>query len=86
LADLSSDRETKLYETISVSEIMCTPVRTVPTDMTVLDAARLMYEHKFGCLPVTKDKRLVGIITESDFVAMVIRALEEEAAIPQSAG
>lgn len=32
----------------------------------VEDAARLMYEHKIGCLPVVTGERLVGIVTETD--------------------
>jgi acetoin utilization protein AcuB len=32
----------------------------------VEDAARLMYEHKIGCLPVVSGDRLVGIVTETD--------------------
>ncbi len=32
----------------------------------VEDAARLLYEHKIGCLPVVSGDRLVGIVTETD--------------------
>ncbi|HHW14427.1 MAG TPA: CBS domain-containing protein [Firmicutes bacterium] len=32
----------------------------------VEEAARLMYEHKIGCLPVISGDRLVGIVTETD--------------------
>ena len=32
------------------------------------DAARLMSEHKIGCLPVVEGDELVGILTEADFV------------------
>jgi len=41
-----------------------------PTD-TVEEAATLMLEHKIGCLPVLEGGRLVGILTESDFVRQV---------------
>jgi CBS domain-containing protein len=37
------------------------------------EAARLMLERKIGCLPVLAGRRLVGIVTESDFVALAAR-------------
>jgi CBS domain-containing membrane protein len=41
---------------------------TVEPDEDIREAARLMLENKFGCLPVMEGSRLVGIVTESDFV------------------
>jgi CBS domain-containing protein len=44
----------------------------VTTPQTTLsEAARVMLKHKIGCLPVLDGDKLVGIITESDFVAHV---------------
>ncbi|PMN71852.1 CBS domain-containing protein [Enterovibrio norvegicus] len=40
------------------------------------EAALYMQQHKFGCLPVVDDNRLVGIITDTDFVAIAINLLE----------
>ncbi|HAD42927.1 MAG TPA: hypothetical protein DCF97_07350, partial [Plesiomonas shigelloides] len=34
--------------------------------------------HRIGCLPVTEQSKLVGIITDSDFVAVAIHLLELE--------
>ena len=46
-----------------VSAVMCkTPLTADPFDP-VEDAARIMREQKIGCLPVTDDDQLVGIIT-----------------------
>jgi CBS domain-containing protein len=51
-------------------EIMTYPVRTVPEDCTLEDAARCMLAHNIGCLPVTNSEgKLAGILTESDFAA-----------------
>ncbi len=36
------------------------------------DAARLMYDHKIGCLPVICGSELVGIITETDLLRALI--------------
>jgi CBS domain-containing membrane protein len=60
---------------IPVSEVMKSNVWTVTPHTPVLEAAQIMLDHKYGCLPVVEDGRLVGIVTESDFLALVIRAL-----------
>jgi len=53
---------------------------SVRPGMGLAQAARLMLERKFGCLPVCEDDgTLVGIVTEADFVrfaADVVRDLD----------
>ncbi len=58
-------------ESVAVKEVMVDPISIGP-DATVRDAARLMMEHKIGCLPVLKDSRLVGIVTETDMLQVVV--------------
>jgi CBS domain-containing protein len=56
------------------------PVAEVMTRTGLAQAARLMLERKYGCLPVCEDDgTLVGIVTEADFVrfaADVVRDLD----------
>lgn len=59
-----------------VSRIMQTHVHTVGPDARVVDAARVLRAHTFGCLPVIAGDRLVGIVTESDFLELLIELLE----------
>jgi CBS domain-containing protein len=50
-----------------VSEIMTRDVVTVRPDTTVEDAARILIESGFGCLPVTDEEGiLVGIVSKTD--------------------
>ena len=58
-------------ESVAVKEIMVDPISIGP-EATVQDAARLMMEHKIGCLPVLEDDRLVGIVTETDMLQVVV--------------
>mgnify|MGYP001295899063 CR=1 FL=1 len=52
-----------------VKEIMVTEVITVHPLDTVEEAARLLYQHKIGCLPVVTGKnKLVGIVTDGDIL------------------
>lgn len=63
----------KVLDSLVVKEVMSTePVTTTP-DTLLADAARVMVERKIGCLPVVEGGRLVGILTEGDFVALVAR-------------
>ena len=58
-------------ESVAVKEVMADPIAIGP-DAMVRDAARLMLEHKIGCLPVLEDSRLVGIVTETDMLQVVV--------------
>ncbi|SMY18153.1 CBS domain-containing protein [Photobacterium aquimaris] len=40
------------------------------------EAALYMQKHQIGCLPVVDNQQLVGIITNSDFVAIAVTLLE----------
>ena len=62
---------------IAVREVMRTdPVTCAPEDST-LDAIELMRRHKVGCLPVVEDDKLVGIVTEHDFIEAAAKLLED---------
>jgi CBS domain-containing membrane protein len=60
----------KLLEQLVVKEIMSSEVVTVNPYAPLQQAARLMLERKIGCVVVAEDARLVGILTESDFVKL----------------
>lgn len=51
-----------------VEEVMTSEVETAEPGTPASEAARVMFENKFGCLPVLEVSKLVGILTESDFV------------------
>jgi CBS domain-containing protein len=54
-----------------VKEAMVADPLTTTPNTPLEDAARVMLDNKIGCLPVIDKGKLVGIITESDFVAHV---------------
>ena len=78
LADLPLEERNELKLSIPASEIMKKDVETISPDETVLDAAKILKENKYGCLPVVNNRKLIGIITEADFIDLVIRALENQ--------
>ena len=60
-----------LLARLTVREVMTASVLVVDPDRPAAQAARIMLDHKVGALPVIDDGRLVGIVTESDFVRAV---------------
>jgi CBS domain-containing membrane protein len=63
----------KVLDSLAVKDVMATAVVTVRPDASLVYAARLLTERKVGCLPVVENGRLVGILTEGDFVALIAR-------------
>lgn len=63
----------KVLETVRVKDVMSTEPITIDADAALAEAARLMLAHTIGCLPVTEGGEVVGIVTESDFVALAQR-------------
>jgi len=59
----------RTMQALRVKEVMQSNPTTVTPSTPIGEAARLMSRHKIGCLPVVEEGRLVGILTEGDFVA-----------------
>lgn len=64
-------------KSIQVSEITNKEAITVDLDTDIAEAASLMLENKMGCLPVVDNEKLVGILTEADFVRLVAQYADE---------
>ena len=78
-----------------IGTVMTTPIHTLSTQHTVQDAALLMSRHGIRHIPVTRDGKVVGVVSERDLFAMQrmsirhvssgIRAAGDQAALVQSA-
>lgn len=66
--DLPRFVERELLQRTRVREVMTSPVETADPEQDVGSAARTLFDNKLGCLPVVEGGRVVGILTESDFV------------------
>lgn len=62
---------------VALSSIMTSPVRTADERDSLRGTALYLQQHKVGCLPVLRDGKLVGIITDADFVAVAINLMEQ---------
>lgn len=70
-SDVPEFVEEEVRGRIRVEEVMTTGVFSIDPDSDIREAAQAMYENKFGSLPVVEGERLVGILTESDFVRLM---------------
>ncbi len=55
-----------LLSKLKVDEVMSTDLVTVTEDTPIEEAAKVLVDNNIGGLPVLRDGKLVGIITESD--------------------
>jgi len=51
---------------MAVAVIMSSPVETVPSDFSVLEASNIMEAKHIKCLPVLSENKLVGIVIQPD--------------------
>jgi CBS domain-containing membrane protein len=72
LASTPVDRRHQLGR-VAITDVMRREVLTIGPGEPVQTAARLMRDHKYGCLPVVEGGRLVGIISEHDLLTVVER-------------
>ena len=63
----------KALENYLVKDAMTSQLITTSPDSDLSAAAQIMLEKKIGCLPVLEAGKLVGILTETDFVKLVLR-------------
>lgn len=69
-----------LLARLVVKEVMSRGVITIGPERDAGEAARIMIEHKIGALPVLDGDRLIGIVTETDFLRAFAGATAEAAA------
>ena len=75
---LMHDRASTSFEpTIAIQKIMSRDVWTVNQSASAYDAGKLLLDHTFSCLPVVDDgHRLVGIVTDRDYLKFALSILE----------
>ena len=77
LSGAPSEEQVHMNRWIEARWVMTKEVRTVYPDTPALEAALTLRSHQYGCVPVVEHGRLVGMLTESDFVEYAIQALSD---------
>ena len=63
----------KAMALLVLKEAMKTDVVTVTPEAPLSEAAKIMIEKKIGCVVVVEGKKIVGILTEGDFVKLSLK-------------
>lgn len=69
--ELPAYSEDDFLSKTKVNFAMIRDVESIDLETDIREAAAIMLENKFGCLPVMDGGELAGILTESDFVEFV---------------
>lgn len=62
---------------VPVGDIMVEDPISVSPDRPTLEAVEMMRKHEIGALPVVREDRLVGIVTERDFIQIAGNLLDD---------
>eukprot|EP00831_Metopus_contortus_P008483 TRINITY_DN13252_c0_g1_i3.p2 TRINITY_DN13252_c0_g1~~TRINITY_DN13252_c0_g1_i3.p2 ORF type:complete len:199 (-),score=32.19 TRINITY_DN13252_c0_g1_i3:206-802(-) len=76
LAGIDAETQREIDSGIPIHEIMQTGITSIDPDTSLKEAAQILLNHKYGCLPVVKNGELTGIITEADFLRLTIHLME----------
>jgi CBS domain-containing membrane protein len=75
LAGLDEKEQEDLDRHIPIMKVMKTDVVSANPELDLCSAISILLKNKYGCLPVVLDKKLVGIVTEADFLKLTYSLL-----------
>ena len=78
VADPENGEQEELDEFIHIVNVMKTQVITVEPEMNLCEAIPILLDNKYGCLPVVSNQKLVGIVTEADFLKLTLTLLQKD--------
>lgn len=76
LLRLVANRRIGGEDKVTVAEIMNPEPVTVSPETSTVEAIRIMREKQLACLPVVREDKLVGLVTEHDLIVVSSRLLE----------
>ena len=76
LLNTSPAKRSEVFERTLVGIVMTKEVVTVAPETLLVDAVAMLYEKRFGCLPVVLEKdRLMGVLTVTDMLGLTLKLL-----------
>lgn len=64
-----------LVSKVTVKQVMTKKVKTIDVDTPIEDAARVMADSKIGGMPVTRNGKIVGMITATDLFKVLLEMM-----------
>ncbi|PIE69023.1 MAG: hypothetical protein CSA21_04370 [Deltaproteobacteria bacterium] len=84
LAGIDNATQEEIDAGIPIREVMRQDTQVVTGEEPLTKVAETLLTNKYGCLPVVEHDKLIGIVTEADFIKLAIRLMEnQEQASPQ---
>jgi CBS domain-containing protein len=83
LTGVGQEEYNRVLETTPVTRAMSKDPVTVRADQPVFEAAQILYSRRFGCLPVVENGELVGIVTTSDMLRLLVQIIHSKGAAPR---
>jgi CBS domain-containing protein len=80
---VSPEAYNQLLETTPVSRAMTRDPVTVRPDQPVFEAANLLYTRRFGCLPVVENGELVGIVSTTDMLRLLVHLIKNQGLVAE---
>ncbi|MER9401830.1 CBS domain-containing protein [Mesorhizobium sp. M0615] len=65
-----------------IHQVMTTPVISAPPGASIADIVDLMMQHRINNVPIVDRERVVGIITRTDLLLILIRAMPKQGTTP----
>lgn len=77
LSGIPSEEYNRLMESTPLSRIMTRDPATIRPDSPMSEAAQMLYDQRIGCLLVVENGELVGIITTTDMLKLLVHLLRK---------
>jgi CBS domain-containing protein len=62
---------------LTVKDVMTTKITTLKPYATIIDAIKTMKEHNIKRIPITRNNKIVGIITEREITNAILKEKED---------
>ncbi len=73
----SQEEFQRVMEGTQIARIMIQQLATVGEETPIIEAARMLHDTKYGALPVLREGKLVGILTDNDVNRVLVELLEQ---------
>ena len=83
LSRMTAEDYNQVLEATPVSRAMTRDPVTVGPDQSIYEAATILYTKRVGCLPVVENGELVGVVSTTDMLKLLVRLLTERGLVPK---
>lgn len=84
LSGVSPEEYNQILESTPVSRAMTRDPVTVRPDQPVFEAANILYTRRFGCLPVVENGELIGIVSTTDMLRLLVHMIRGQGLVSNS--